>query len=124
MPPVAAWVATRDLREIYLTAINEAELHYGIAIMPFGKRRNGLELSLSRWLDLGFKERILPFESRATHTYAEIAAARRRVGRPINEMDCQIAAICRIHDAKLVTRNIRDFEDTGVDVIDPWVSAD
>ena len=119
-PAVAAWIASRDAQEMYLTAVSEAELRYGVAIMPVGKRRNALEAAMTRWLDLGFRERVLPFDSAAARAYAEIAAERRQTGRTIGEADCQIAAICRSRGAVLVTRNVRDFEGVGVEVIDPW----
>ena len=120
---VAAWIAERDAEELFLTAVSEAELLYGVAIMPAGRRRTMLEDSMTRWLDLGFVERILPFDSAAARVYAEIAADRRRAGRPVGEADCQIAAISRARGAVLVTRNVRDFEGTGVDVVDPWSAA-
>ena len=123
MPTVAGWIAKRDAQEIYLTAVSEAELRYGVAIMPVGKRRNALEVAMNRWFDHGFRERILPFDSTAARTYAEIAAARRDAGRPISEADCQIAAICRSRGAVLVTRNVRDFRGTGIKLIDPWVTT-
>ena len=119
-PTVAAWIAERDAENIFLTAVSEAELLYGVAIMSAGKRRTALEAAMTRWLDLGFAERILPFDSAAARAYAEIAAGRRQAGRPIGEADCQIAAISRSRSADLVTRNVRDFEGTGVNVIDPW----
>ena len=119
-PAAAAWIAERDAQEMYLTAVSEAELRCGVAIMPVGKRRNALEAAMTRWLDQGFRERILPFDSAAARAYAEIAADRRNMGRPIGEADCQIAAICRSRGAVLVTRNVRDFEGTRVSVIDPW----
>ena len=122
-PTVAAWIADRDLEELYLTAVSEAELLYGVAIMPTGRRRNALEAAMSRWLALGFADRILPFDSSAARAYAVIASHRRHAGRPIGEADCQIAAISRSHGAVVVTRNVRDFEDTGVDVVDPWTAA-
>ena len=78
---------------------------------------------MNRWLNVGFGERVLPFDSAAARHYAEIASRRRREGRRIEEADCQIAAISRSRGAVLVTRNIRDFEASGVDVIDPWTIA-
>jgi predicted nucleic acid-binding protein len=117
---VAAWIAERDAEDMFLTAVSEAELRYGVAIAPAGRRKDELEAAMSRWLDLGFGERILPFDSAAARAYARIAAGRRQAGRPIGEADCQIAAICRSRAAILVTRNVRDFEGADVSVIDPW----
>ena len=119
-PAVAAWITERDAQEMYLTAVSEAELRYGVAIMPVGKRRDALEAAMTRWLGQGFRERILPFDSVAARAYAEIAAERRQAGRQISEADCQIAAICCSRGAVLVTRNVRDFQSTGVEVVNPW----
>lgn len=116
---VATWIGERDAEELYLTAVSEAELLHGVAILPAGRRRDALEAAMTRWLDLGFMGRILPFDSVAARAYADIAARRRRAGQPIGEADCQIAAICRSLGAALVTRNVRDFEGTGLDVVDP-----
>ena len=123
-PAVAAWIAQRDAEDMFLTAVSEAELLYGVAIVPAGRRRDELEAAMTRWLDVGFGERILPFDSAAARRYAEIASGRRRAGRPIEEADCQIAAISRSRGAVLVTRNVRDFALTGVEVVDPWQVAD
>ncbi len=122
-PTVAAWIAEQDAEAIYLTAVSEAELLYGVAIMPAGKRRNALEAAMREWLDLGFTRRILSFDSAAARAYAEIASGRRRAGRPMGEADCQIAAISRSRGAVLVTRNVRDFERTEVELVDPWTMA-
>lgn len=105
------------------TEVSEAELRYGLAIMVSGKRRDGLAVGLERMLGTGFANRILPFDSGAARAYAEIAAARRRMGRPVPEADCQIAAIARSHGMAVAPRNVGDFSDTGIEVIDPWTGA-
>ncbi len=122
-PAVAAWIAERHAQEMYLTAVTEAELRYGVAILPVGRRRRMLETAMTHWLDVGFRERILPFDSAAARAYAEIAADRRQAGRPIGEADCRIAAICRSRGAVLITRNVRDFIGAGIAVADPWAAA-
>ena len=119
---VAAWIAQRDPDELFLTAIGEAELRYGVAIVPAGRRKDKLEAALTRWLDLGFSDRILPFDSASARHYAEIAFRRRRAGRPIQEADCRIAAISRSRGSVLVTHNVRDFEGIDVEVFDPWTA--
>ena len=120
---ITSWVAEQTTSTLYLTAVSEAELRYGLAIMPPGRRRDGLAQGLERMLRTGVANRILPFDSSAAYTYAEIAAARRALGRPIPEADCQIAAIARSRDMAVVTRNVRDFADTGIGVIDPWTDT-
>ena len=120
---ITSWVAEQTTSTLYLTAVSEAELRYGLAIMPPGRRRDGLAQGLERMLRTGFANRILPFDSSAAYTYAEIAAARRALGRLMPEADCQIAAIARSRDMAVVTRNVRDFADTGIGVIDPWTDT-
>lgn len=119
-PVITAWVAEHPPSSLFLTAVSEAELRFGLAIMQPGKRRDGLNAALERMLRTGFASRILPFDSEAAGAYAGIAATRRRLGRPIAGADCQIAAIARLRRMAVATRNVRDFEDTGIEVFDPW----
>lgn len=122
-PAVAAWIGQRDVQDLFLTAVSEAELRFGVEILPFGKRRTALEATLNQWFDLGFANRVLPFDSGAARIYANIAAGRRRAGRPVGEADCQIAAIARSRGMAVATRNVRHFAGTGVRTIDPWTAA-
>ena len=122
-PNVVSWFGAQKMGDIYLTAVNQAELMYGVAIMPIGKRRSSLQSAIERWLASGFRERILPFDADASLIYAQIAARRRLAGQPIATADCQIAAITRARDAILVTRNVRDFEGTGIQVVNPWMAS-
>lgn len=93
---------------------------YGIRILPTGQRRNQLEDAMLGLFEEDFSGRILPFDSSAALFYAEIAASRRRAGRPISQFDAQIAAIVMAWGGELATRNVTDFADTGVNVVDPW----
>uniref|UniRef100_UPI0035B130E1 type II toxin-antitoxin system VapC family toxin n=1 Tax=Tabrizicola sp. TaxID=2005166 RepID=UPI0035B130E1 len=119
-PSVLNWFSTQDPSTLYLSAVTEAELRTGIAILPAGQRREGLKAALDATLAVDFEGRILPFDTDAAKTYAEIAAGRRSSGRPIPDADCQIAAIARAAGMPVATRNTRDFEGCGVDVINPW----
>ena len=117
---VVDWVAGQAVPRLYLTTISEAELRYGVEILPAGERRTRLLEEVEGMLTEDFAGHILPFDSAAARAYAAIAAARRAAGRPINHADCQIAAIARCRGASVATRDVADFEGSGVDVIDPW----
>lgn len=117
---VAAWVAQHATHDLFLTSVSEAELHYGIAILPAGRRKLSLEASLIRLLKEGYDQRILPFDSQSATCYGEVASSRRAAGLPISEFDCQIASITRSHNAVLVTRNVSDFYETGIEIVNPW----
>ncbi len=101
-------------------AITEAELLYGAALLPSGKRRSALTAEIEGMLEEDFGGRILPFDRLAAQAFAAIAAARRGAGRPISQADAQIAAIARSRGASLATRNVPDFDSCGVEVINPW----
>lgn len=119
-PHVTAWFARTATADLYLSAITEAELRLGLQLMPHGHRRNQIAGVVNAIVEVDFEGRILPFDSVAARHYAEIVAARRRLGRPISMPDAQIAAIAKANAMPLATRNVRDFELVGVEVIDPW----
>ena len=122
-PGVEAWVASHPVVDLYFSAVGEAELRYGAAVMPMGRRRDTLVTDIESMLGAAFDGRILPFDSGAALAYTEVASARRAIGRPVPIADCQIAAIARSRGMVMATRNVRDFADIGVDVIDPWVGT-
>ena len=121
--PAAAvldWFAARDAAQLFLSAVSEAELRAGAAILPPGRRRDDLTAVIDTMIAADFAGRLLAFDSAAAKAYAVIAASRRAAGRPIAEADCQIAAIARAHGAEVATRNTGDFEGCGVGILDPW----
>ena len=119
-PAVLSWFAGQAADMLFLTAVSEAELRTGAAILPAGQRRDRLVGAIDAMIDQDFAGRILPFDSPAARCYAETAAARRAAGKPIMDADCQIAAIARACNAAIATRNVRDFEGCGIEVINPW----
>ncbi len=120
-PCVEAWVAKQRAAHLYFSSISEAELRYGVAIMPAGRRREALAAAVDGLVREDFAGRVLPFDSAAARAYAEIAAARRSAGRPVSQADCQIAAIAHARGLALATRNVRDFAGMGIEIADPWV---
>ena len=122
-PAVAMWAARQPLDSLFFSAVGEAELRYGAAVLPAGQRRETLVSDIERMLDEAFENRVLPFDSGAARAYADIAAMRRSAGRPVAPADCQIAAIARSRRMAVATRNVRDFEDADIEIIDPWAAA-
>lgn len=122
-PAVATWVAGWPLEDLFFSAVGEAELRYGAEILPPGRRRQALLADIEGMLRDAFGDRVLPFDRGAAREYAAIAAARRSVGRPVAPADCQIAAIARSRGMKVATRNVRNFDDIGVDIVNPWTAA-
>jgi predicted nucleic acid-binding protein len=121
-PHVIAWL--EDLTgDVAVTAVTLAELLAGVRRLPDGRRRSVLAERIDAALEPYRETRaILPFDAAAAEHYAEILAARSAAGRPIHTADAQIAAICRAHGATCATRNVKDFDGTGVDVVDPWAA--
>jgi toxin FitB len=122
-PDVVAWVDEQPVDHVYLTAVTTAELRYGVARLPNGRRKADLADRVRRTIEEDFADRILPFDDEAASHYADIVVDREQRGMAISMADAQIAAICRTHSADLATRNTKDFVDTGIDVIDPWQTA-
>jgi predicted nucleic acid-binding protein len=115
---VASWVRRRRGGELYTTSISVAEVRYGIARLPAGARRDVLARIADELFDT-FAEQILPFDTAAAREYADIVVGRERAGRPVDGFDAQVASICRARGAAVATRNVRDFRDVGIAVLDP-----
>ena len=117
---VLRWFGRQAAGELHLSAVSEAELRRGVAILPEGRRRDSLTAAIDAMIAEDFAERVLPFDSAAAVAFASVFAERRSAGRPISFPDCQIAAIARARGASVATRNMDDFAGCGIDVIDPW----
>jgi predicted nucleic acid-binding protein len=117
---VFAWVAAQPRAELHTTSVNKAEILYGIAALPDGRRRAALAVAAEAMFTDDFAGRLLPFEEEAAVHYAEIVAARRREGRPIEAFDAQIGATARVAGAKLATRDVGDFGGCGLTLVNPW----
>lgn len=117
---VYQWVSNQPISNLFTTTITQAEVLYGIALLPSGKRKNKLSQAAQLMFQEEFPGRILPFNEKAAISFAQIATQRRRMGKPISQADAQIASICNSCQATLATRNISDFEHCGIDLINPW----
>jgi hypothetical protein len=117
---VLAWLDERKAAGLFVTTITEAEIRFGIARIDQGKRRDGLAAAAEQAFETLFRGRVLPFDRDAARDYAAIAAHRFAIGRPISQFDCQIAAIARSRGAAVATRNVQDFAETGLELVNPW----
>ena len=115
-----AWLDAQLASALFVSSITQSELLYGVALSPGGKRRDELARAVGAAFAVYFRGRVLAFDSAAAAAFADIAASRRRAGRPISQSDAQIAAIARSRGATLATRNVKDFDGCGVEVVDPW----
>lgn len=117
---VFAWTQASHRQPIYTTAISRAEILLGISVLPTGKKRRALAEQAARLFEDDFAGLVLPFDTSAADAFARIFALRRRLGRPIQLLDAQIAGIVAANQATLVTRDVADFAGCGFDVLNPW----
>ncbi|CBL45442.1 Predicted nucleic acid-binding protein, contains PIN domain [gamma proteobacterium HdN1] len=119
---VRAWLNDQVAETLYLSSVTLAELLFGIAALPAGKRKNMLAQSLDGLTGL-FKDRVLPFDTDAARHYAELAVIAKTSGRGFPTPDGYIAAIAASRDFIVATRDTTPFEAAGVSVINPWIEA-
>jgi toxin FitB len=119
-PRVLEWLSNQSRASLFTTAVTRGEIFYGIRLLPEGARRQNLWDATRVIFDEDFAGRVLNFDADAADIYADIAASRRGSGKPISQFDAMIAAIVRSRGAALATRNVKDFVDCGIDIVDPW----
>ncbi|MDD3650323.1 type II toxin-antitoxin system VapC family toxin [Immundisolibacter sp.] len=117
---VVAWLDDQPLETLFLSAITVAELRFGIAALPAGKRRTRLGEDFEQRVLPLFLGRILPFDLPATQAYAELMTRARMAGRAIATADGHIAATASANGLTVATRDTGPFEAAGVNVVDPW----
>jgi predicted nucleic acid-binding protein len=117
---VLAWIDAQIIETLYLSTISLAELRFGIAVLPEGKRREMLHSSLEQRVLPLFAGRILPFDDLASQSYATLRARVRAAGHAIALADGYIAAIAATHGFAVATRDTSPFDAAGLAVINPW----
>jgi len=117
---VVTWFESQSRDQLFTTAITQAEILYGIALLPKGNRREKLSEVAQLIFEQDLDGHILAFGTDAAVHYAELVAARKGSGRPISQFDAMIASITRLHGASVATRNTTDFDNCGVEVTNPW----
>lgn len=121
-PSVLEWLANQPRASLFTTTMTRGEILYGIRLLSDGRRRRGPWDAAKKIFDEDFAGHVLSFDSEAADMYAEISASRRAAGKPISQFDAMIVAMARSRGASLATRNVKDFNDCGIDIINPWTA--
>ena len=117
--PVVGWLTSVEPHSLYYTGVTRAEIRYGIERLAPGKRKDELAIRAQQLFVMSGDQH-LSFDGLAADAYGYIVAQRESLGRRISIPDAQIAAIAYIHQAVLATRNVKDFEDCGIHIFNPW----
>lgn len=117
---VLAWLAAQPSASLFTTTITQAEVLFGVACLPAGRRRDDLTSAAEAMFEVEFAGRVLPFDAAAAQAFAPLAAERRRQGRPVGAFDVQVAAIAASRRASVATRNVEHFDGFGPPVVNPW----
>ena len=119
-PNLLAWIDAQLVESLYLSTITVAEVRFGMAAMPAGKRRTVYQDRLEREVLPAFKGRVLAFDLESSQAYAELMAKARAAGRTISKEDGYIAATAASRGFAVATRDTGPFEAAGLNVINPW----
>lgn len=116
---VVDWLISTPVDRLHLTTITVGELLFGVALLPEGHRKRAYCETIARTMEY-YQNRTFAFDASAAIAYADVRAKRQRAGRPVSTQDAQIAAIARANGCAVATRNVKDFEDAGIPLINPW----
>ena len=119
-PQVVTWLDTQPSDLVWTTAISVYEIRFGLEILDDGTRKRLLQETFEVMLAQDLSNRILDFDDAAAHEAALISANGRKKGRSIEVRDALIAGLARARRAKLATRNVKHFENTGIAIVNPW----
>ena len=119
-PRVTSWLDSQERDSLRICAVSVAEIRRGIWRLPDGKRKERFWVVFERALTLSLNSEVISFDESAANTFGKLAANRQKVGFNTAMLDLMIAAIALTHNAKLATRNTRDFEGCGIELINPW----
>src|SRR5438132_650624 len=117
---VMEWIDRQEIIQLFVSTITIAEISYGLNVLPEGNRRRDLEHAFNKAILEAFENRILVFDESAAYNYGKIMSYRKKLGQPMGVPDGQIAAIATVHNATVATRNVRDFTNCGLQLINPF----
>lgn len=117
---VKTWLEQQDTSQLFISTITIAEISYGINALTEGNRQRLLQEAFHNVINETFKYRTLTFHLSAAEQYGKIMSHKKRIGKPMSVLDGQIAAIASVENKILATRNIRDFADCGLELMNPF----
>ncbi len=121
-PHVAAFIEGQPIDQLFVPSLVMAELRHGIARLPEGRRRAGIEGDFETFCNVGLASRVLSFDDSCASGYAFARSTREQAGRPVAVLDALIGGMALAHGATLATRNIADFDGYGLTLVDPWAA--
>jgi toxin FitB len=122
-PAVVAWLDLQSPESVWTTAVTVFEIRFGLELLAPGRRKRQLGDAFSRVLEDDLQGRIFPFDREAAQEAANRSAERRAVGKTVDFRDIEIAGVVSARRATLATRNVRHFQDLGIDLVDPWAKS-
>jgi predicted nucleic acid-binding protein len=122
-PNVLSWINRQPIEALYLTAINLAELMEGVALLPPGKRKDTLRMSIEELLAKAIRTPILAFDQEAAHSFVTVKLRAKAKLYTLPVADGQIAAIAALHGFAVATRDVEPFRAAGVAVVNPWEAS-
>lgn len=120
---VVEWLNALESNSIFISTVSIGEIAFGLRVLPDGNRRRELKDRFEKFVAQAFIHRVLDFDEPAARIYGEVMGHRRELGRPMSVPDGQIAAIARTHGFSVGTRNVSDFEECGVELINPFLES-
>lgn len=117
---VIAWLDQQQISDLLITTLTLGELVKGIERLPQGRKRTELETWMANDLLQRFHGRTASFDEAASFVWGRLCARLEEAGLTMPAVDSQIAAICLLRGADIVTRNVGDFIHSGVKVVNPW----
>ena len=119
-PSVMLWLREQALDNLAVSSVTVAEISYGLARLPKGKRKRDLENRFRKFVEMGFGERVMAFDKKSAEIYGEIVFTREKAGKPIEAFDAMIVATAISCEAGIATRDTRGFEGCGIEIINTW----
>lgn len=117
---IIEWIDGKPSSSLWMTSVSLMEIRIGLLLMPHGKRRDGLAAGFEQLLDGMLNGRLLPFDGSSAECASRVYSCQQSRGNNVGIGDVQIAGIALAQNATLATRNVKDFNDLDIPLVNPW----